>query len=201
MRLISDKSDKSVSLFIFFFGGLQIKGISRLRLWLRPLRSLKSVVLYFFKSFCDRGFHPYYFGHITSWKSRRKVRWNPLLKRYCFFIGVSPCVNRWQSIHKSRFWAWVKPPISKTFDFLHSHLFLAYTLIPFPLRYSFALTPLQTRCKSVSWNGRKMGFASNLVGSCMGGTTILYFQCKDTEIFFWTRKTRRFVEDPLTTGK
>ena len=116
--------------------------------------------------------------------------WNPLLKRYFFFIGVSPCVNCWQSIYKSRFWAWVKPPIAKTFDFLHSHLFLAYTLIPFLLRYSFALTPLQTRCKSVSWNGRKMGFASNLVGSCMGGTTILYFQCKDTEIFFWTRKTR-----------
>ena len=37
----------------------------------------------------------------------------------------------------------VKPSTSKTFYFLHSHLFLAYTLI----RFSFASSPLYLRTK------------------------------------------------------
>ena len=66
-------------------------------------------------------------------------------------------------------------PTSKTFDFLHSHLFHAYTLSPFHLRYKSVPNPFQVRFIGWEKNGSCNDFGRELLGSC-------YFQRKDTEM-------------------
>ena len=41
-------------------------------------------------------------------------------------------------------------------------------VIPLSLRYRSVIPPLWVRFKSVPKNGRKMGFARDLVGNCLG---------------------------------
>ena len=74
----------------------------------------------------------------------------------------------------------MKPPTSKTFDFLHSHLFVACTLSPFHLRYKSVPNPFQVRFIGWEKNGSCMGFGRDLLGSC-----------KDDDVFNAKAQRRR----------
>ena len=58
----------------------------------------------------------------------------------------------------------MKPPTSKTFDFLHSHLFIACTLSPFHLRYKSVPNPFRVRFIGWEKNGSCIDFGRDLLG-------------------------------------
>ena len=63
-----------------------------------------------------------------------------------------------------------KKKVTLVISILQNSIFSISFSVPFLLRYSSALSPYQTRCKSVPWDRREMGVTRDLQGNYIGIT-------------------------------